>query len=266
MDAQLKRHRLRHRARPLDVWVAGDGPPLLLLHGWGLSGRVYGRAMLALADHGYRVVAPSITVQDDWSIARAAESAAEAMAGVDAAPAPVVGHSFGGAIGGRLALEHPDFVTGLVAVNSPLVSLGSVRMGRIVLPGRHYRIAGHGPAAAALLRTLATGGGFSSLMRSARWFLGRDQDETLAALAATGLPRAIVWAEEDTLLPITLGERAADALGCTLHRVRAGDDWPGTRPPDHDWPFRHPAHFADTVASLLTSLLPSEGSRDGATP
>ena len=44
----------------------------------------------------------------------------------------------------------------IVAVDSPLVSLGSVRLGRIMLPGSHYRIVGHGPAAVALLRSAAT--------------------------------------------------------------------------------------------------------------
>jgi len=254
MKPEVKRYRLRHRARPLDVWVAGEGRPLLLLHGWGLSGRAYRGAMLALADRGFMVAAPSLTVAEDWSIDRVAESAAEAMAGVDAAPAPVVGHSFGGAVGAHLSLNHPDFATALVAVNSPLVSLGSLRMGRIVLPGRHYLIAGHGPAAAALMRSAATGGGMRSLLRSARWFLGAGQDRTLTDLAATGIPRAIIWAKHDALLPAALGTRAAELLGCDLHIIGTGNGWPGKRPPDHDWPFREPEHFAATIESVIASL------------
>lgn len=257
MGPEIKRHRLRHRTRPLEVWTAGEGTPLLLLHGWGLSGRVYRHAMLALADQGFRVVAPSIAVQDGWTIERAAESAAEAMAGLDAAPAPVVGHSFGGAIGARLALDHTDFVSALVAVNSPLVTLGSVRLGRIMLPGAHYRIAGHGPAAAALIRSVTTGGGLQSLLRSARWFVSKDQDRALEELASSAIPRAIIWAEHDSLLPLALGVRAAELLRCELHVIRAENGWPGTRPPDHDWPFAHPEHFADTVAGLIRTLAPN---------
>jgi len=258
MTPEVRRYRLRHRARPLDVLVAGEGRPLLLLHGWGLSGRAYREAMLALADLGYLVAAPSIAVTEDWSIDRAAESAAEAMAGVDAAPAPVVGHSFGGAIGAHLALNHPDFVTALVAVNSPLVSLGSIRMGRIMLPGAHYRIVGHGGAAAALMRSAASAGGVRALARSARWFLGAGQDRTLTALAATGIPRAIVWARNDTLLPSSIGVKAASLLECELHMIGTENGWPGKRPPDHDWPFIQPSHFATTIHTLLGSLLPKQ--------
>jgi pimeloyl-ACP methyl ester carboxylesterase len=254
MTPEVRRYRLRHRARPLDVLVAGEGRPLLLLHGWGLSGHAYREAMLAFADLGYLVAAPSLAVTDNWSIERAAESAAEAMAGVDVAPAPVVGHSFGGAIGATLALKHPDFVTGLVAVNSPLVSLGSVRMGRIMLPGAHYRIVGHGAAAGALLRSAASAGGVRALARSARWFLGAGQETLLRTLAESGLPRAVVWAANDTLLPASIGVKAAELLDCDLHLIGAENGWPGKRPPDHDWPFRQPSHFAATVHKLLVSL------------
>src|SRR5206468_3352351 len=132
--------------------------------------------------------------------------------------------------------------------------LGGVRMGRIVLPGAHYRIVGHGQAAMALIRSATSGGGLGSLARSARWFLGTGQERTLQELAAKGLPRAIVWAQNDTLLPVEIGERSAEALGCELVRITAGEGWPGKRPPDHDWPFREPEHFAETIDELLQKL------------
>lgn len=258
MTSEIKRYRLRHRARPLDVWVAGEGQPLVLLHGWGLSGRAYRAAMLALADRGYRVAAPGIAVTEDWRIERAAEFAAEAMAGVDAAPAPIVGHSFGGVIGAQLTVDHTDFVSALVAVDSPLVSLGSARLGRIMLPGAHYRIVGHGPAAAALLRSATSRKGVESLWRSARWFLGKPKDEVLTRVAQTGVPRAVLWAENDSLIPLGIGVKAAKLLDCDLTIVHSNNGWPGARRPDHDWPFRQPAHFANTVAGILEGLLPQK--------
>src|SRR5439155_4066220 len=117
------------------------------------------RAALARADQGSRAAAPGVAVTEDWRIERAAEFAAEAMAGVDAAPAPIIGHSFGGVIGAQLTVDHTDFVEAFVAVDSPLVSLGSVRLGRIMLPGAHYRTVGHWPAAAAPPRSVPPRGG-----------------------------------------------------------------------------------------------------------
>lgn len=248
MASEVKRYRLRHRTRPLDVLVAGDGPPLVLLHGWGLSGRAYEDALLALADLGYRVAAPAVAVHEDWTIQAVAETTAEAMARVDAAPAPIVGHSFGGVIGAQLTLQHTDFVTALVAVNAPLVSLGSLRLGRIILPGKHYRIVTHGPAARALLRAVTSPRGLPSLLRSARWFLGSGHDAPLPAIAEAGIPRAVVWATGDALLPEAAGRRAAELMRCPFIRVERVK---GTIAPDHDWPFRYPAHFARTIHLVL---------------
>lgn len=261
MTAELRRYRLRHRTRPIDAWVAGEGRPLLLLHGWGLSGRVYRGAVTALAEQGYRVAAPSLAVSDSWSIDRIAEMAAEVMAGVDVAPAPVVGHSFGGAIGATMAVEHPDFVQALVAVSSPLVSLGGLRMSRVLLPGRHVRIVTHAPAAAALLRAMTTREGFGSLARAARWVMANGHDKTLQALRAADFPRAIVWAERDSLLPVAVGREAAEALGCELFVVGADDRWTHKRPPDHDWPFRAPAHFAAHIDRVIGGLLAGKDDR-----
>jgi pimeloyl-ACP methyl ester carboxylesterase len=214
--------------------------------------------MLALSDRGYRVVAPGIAVTADWRIERAAEFAAEAMAGVDAAPAPIIGHSFGGVIGAQVTLDHTDFVSALVAIDSPLVALGNVRLGRIMLPGPHYRIIAHRPAAAALLRSATTRDGVGSLWRSARWFLGKPKDEVLTGVANTGIPRAILWAENDTLIPLAIGVKAAKLLDCDLTVIRGNNGWPGARPPDHDWPFREPVHFASTVAGILERLNPTQ--------
>ncbi|HEX9712851.1 MAG TPA: alpha/beta hydrolase [Actinomycetota bacterium] len=258
MTAELTRYRLRHRARPIDVWVAGDGPPIVLLHGWGLSGRVYRDAVLAIASRGYRVAAPSLAVAESWKMDMIAEMAAEAMAGVDAAPAPVLGHSFGGAVGVTLAVQHPDFVRAVVPISAPLVSLGTRGMGKVVLPGRHFRIVTHAPAAAALLRAATTRGGIGSLARAARWVIGNGQDPRLETLAATDIPRAVVWAEEDSLLSPEVGRRAAEVLACTFHLIGGGNGWNGTRLPDHDWPMRHPEHFADTILRILGSLLPAD--------
>lgn len=269
MSSEVKRYRLRHRLRPLDVLVAGEGPPLVLVHGWGLNGDAYERAMLALADRGFRVAVPSVAVHEDWSIEAVAESTAEAMAGVEAAPAPLIGHSFGGVIGAQVAYQHPDFLTALVAVSSPLVSLGSLNLSRILLPGRHYRIAAHGGTAAALLRTAVKPSGVTSLLRSARWFIGSGQDAPLPEIAKRGLPRAVVWTQKDALLPRRIGERSAELLDCPLVMIEeTDDDWPGNNAPDHDWPFSYPDHFADTIVRVLTTVavpraLPGEDDAPG---
>src|SRR5205823_4759146 len=75
---------------------------------------------------------------------------------------------------------------------------------------------GHGPAAGGLLRSATTRGGVESLWRSGRWFLGKPEDEVLTKVAATGMPRADLWAEDVSLIPLGIGVKAAKLLDCDL--------------------------------------------------
>jgi pimeloyl-ACP methyl ester carboxylesterase len=253
-----RRYRLRHGRRPLDVWVAGAGPPIVLLHGWGLSGRAYRAAMRAIAARDRRVIAPSLAVADGaWTLPGMAERAAEAMAAMDAHRAPVAGHSFGGAVAVRLAVDRPEFVAALLLVDSLGVSPGVTSLARVLLPGRHWRVAANAPTAATLLGTAVARGGIRSLARAARWVVGQGLEPELQTLRDWAMPAVVLWAERETLLPQSIGRRTALLLGCEFRLVSASDGWPDRVAPDHDWPFRAPGFFAQRVLAELAELLPA---------
>jgi pimeloyl-ACP methyl ester carboxylesterase len=254
LDVQPRRHRLRHSS--VDVWSAGEGPPLILLHGWGLSARPYRPAIQALAGLGYRVVAPSVSVVDGgWTMQRLTNVAADALFAMDVAEAVTVGHSFGGALGLRLAVDHPDLVRSLILVDSFAVSPGRRALVRIALPGAHWRVGMSGPTALALAASATREGGLRSLARSARWVLRRSMDEEAAAIRDRAVPAAVLWAERDTLLPLSLGQRTAEALGASLEVIPTHPPgWTSPRWPDHDWPTRGPAFFADRLDATVRRL------------
>jgi pimeloyl-ACP methyl ester carboxylesterase len=239
---------------------------VVLLHGWGLSGRPYAPVVRALAERGYRAIAPSLAVmRSPWSLDGLAEVAADLLMSLDAAPASLVGHSFGGVVALRAATDFPGLASGLVLVNSLGVSPGRRSLMRTVVPGRHWRVGMQRSTAAALLGSVTRDGGWSSLAGAARWVLSQSLEQELAAIRDMGLPTSVLWGEGDTLLPRRIGERAAELLGCPLRPVGRGDGWPGKRPPDHDWPLRAPSYFADRLTETLVELRrpPRRRSRTG---
>ena len=103
-------------------WLAGDGPPVLVMHGGpGLSD--YTASLAAEVADGFcmiryqqRGLAPSVT-SGPFDVSR---HVADAVAVLDAAGADrayVLGHSWGGHLAMHLAVQHPGRLLGLVLVD-----------------------------------------------------------------------------------------------------------------------------------------------------
>lgn len=247
MSVRLERHTLRHRVHPVEVVACGEGDPLVLLHGWGLSGDAYARTMQAFAADGWRVIAPTLRPGEAWSLGHVADLVAESMAGLDAIGAPIIGHSYGGAVGAATAIGHPGFVSSLVAVGTPFVALGSGTMRKFLSPGRQYRLAGHAGAVRSVLRTARDPRGLVNMVRVARWFLHGEHLELRDGLRSMRLPRTLLWAEHDSLFDIEIALASAAVFGGRFVRVEHADG----RPVDHDYPMRFPSHFARTDGALV---------------
>ena len=100
----------------------GDGPPVLLLHGWTVTADLNWYAQYGpLADAGFRVLAldhrghgRGIRAQENFDLEDCADDAAGVLRELGIGPAVVVGYSMGGPISLLTARRHPDVVRALV--------------------------------------------------------------------------------------------------------------------------------------------------------
>lgn len=130
MVADIRKLRLRTGITvPCLVQDNGQGDaaatPVLLLHAWGESRRSFDRLIPLLA--GCPVYAPDLRGQGDaekpvsgYSLAEQAEDAAAILDALGLPGAAVVGSSSGGYVAQQLAVAHPQRVTALVLLGSPL--------------------------------------------------------------------------------------------------------------------------------------------------
>jgi pimeloyl-ACP methyl ester carboxylesterase len=199
---------------------------------------------------GFRVFAPTanVAVGRKWSLAGLARRVDAICRALDVPRCPVVGHSFGGVIAAKLAIEFPERVSALVAVNSALVSPGRWQLVRLGVPGPHYRMAAGGSVVRAFARAQRQPETFAHIIGSIRWMLSTDLANELPTLRARGLPSAILWALE-TCLSEHLGLRAAELMGARFLAVAPTGD-----PLDHLWPLRDPEMFVDRVAQAVLDL------------
>ena len=108
--------------------VGGDGPPLVLVHGLGGSASNWVELWPELAKHR-RVLVPELpghggsdAVPRGSTLAPFADTVAAVIEQEGAGPAPVVGHSLGGVVALRLALQRRRAVSGLVIASGAGIS------------------------------------------------------------------------------------------------------------------------------------------------
>lgn len=102
--------------------TGGEGPPVLLLHGWMASGDLnWAGAYQDLVQAGYRVLAidhrghgRGLRPLVRFRLVDCAADAAAVLRTLKVAPALVVGYSMGGAIAQLVGRDHPDVASGIV--------------------------------------------------------------------------------------------------------------------------------------------------------
>jgi pimeloyl-ACP methyl ester carboxylesterase len=274
--------------RPLDVtgaatrvWVAGDGAPVVCMHGLPVSAYLYRKVLPELAARDLRGVAfdlPGLGFADrprefdySWSgLGRWSLDAVDAL-GLDRFH--LVVHDIGGPIGFDLARRVPERVLSLTALNT-WVRVASFKRPWFMEPYAH-RVIGplnvalsRGPAIVALMRWKGVstpvpadelrahslllhredgGHAFLQIMRS---FERTPEFEAalLGALAQRPYPAQVLWGVHDTALRADLhGEHVRAALGLDdIHRVDA----------KHFVPEDAPAVVAERVAALAAGREP----------
>jgi pimeloyl-ACP methyl ester carboxylesterase len=114
--------------------VDGEGPLVILLHGFPQTSYEYRHLVPALAGAGYRAVAPDMrgygqtsrpTRISDYALETLGNDVAALPRAFGAERASVLGHDWGGIVAAEAALSHPDVVDRLVLVNGPpAITLG----------------------------------------------------------------------------------------------------------------------------------------------
>jgi pimeloyl-ACP methyl ester carboxylesterase len=263
-DVRLRWHRTSLDGRTAFYGDAGEGPPVVFVHGWGLSARSYAKALPTIAAQGHRVIAPALPgfgrsdgLPGAYTFERLANWLDEVLehVGIEE-PVALVGHSFGGGVATATAWHHPDRVRSLTLVNS---IGGSVwkdgRRGPRSLADRplwdwglhlpaEFRRKTARKALPVVLRD-AVGNAVTNpgaVWRAATLARTADQRGELAELAERGLPVAILWGSEDTVVPEATFLAMCDAAGATGDIIEDAG---------HSWLIVDPEGFGELVTNSL---------------
>lgn len=220
------------------VEMAGEGPPLLLLHGFGASTYAWRKVMPGLAT-SFRVIAIDLNgfgytqrPRDRARYTREAqgELALSVMDALGIDRAHFMGHSYGGGITLWIAWKHPERVRSMVLVDSSAPEYSYNRRSRLasLRPVTAFFLRGFvlrpDSVRKALLRSIHDDSLVTSELVQAYWERIRVQGVSDAYYGLTApvkgqidrvvleeidVPALIVWGRQDTLISVEAGRQAA---------------------------------------------------------
>lgn len=245
--------------------VAGSGPPVVFIHGWELSPRVYRHALTQLARNNVRVFAPAVPgfvgasehPSDDRTLDGCAYWLGRFLDAVGIGPVVLVGHSFGGAIAIQAAHDLPGRVSRLVLVNSvggearpdpggpalslherPLWDWGAEALGEALSRIMVFQLAAsatHEIFPAALLDP-------GAVWRTAQIARTANLTPELNRIAERGLPVSLLWGRADRLIPRASFESLRESLRTPPVFTVAGG---------HGWLINDPKYFGNAMRTVL---------------
>jgi pimeloyl-ACP methyl ester carboxylesterase len=124
------RRQLQVRDLQFDVLIAGEGPLVLLLHGFPESGRSWHGQLRALAEAGYTAVAPDLRGYggsskpprvEDYALMKGVGDVAGIADALGVTSFAVVGHDWGGGLAWQTALALPERVAAVFVLSIPFM-------------------------------------------------------------------------------------------------------------------------------------------------
>ncbi len=257
----LRWSRTNVQGRPADYGEAGDGPPVVFLHGWGLGHHAYKRPLARLALRGCRVLAPALPGFGGTSDLPSGSGIHAHGVWVDAfmeavgvdEPAIVIGHSFGGGVAITLAHDYRSRVSKLVLVNSvggaawgdqdrhlkerPLLDWGLEFAKELWPPQKGLRLA------LSVREDLIPNLLFNPRAMFTAGILASQADlrGELEELRSRQLPVVVLSGADDAIIPMSAFDALCSALGIE------GNVLPG----NHSWLLADPDAFDEVMANVV---------------
>jgi haloalkane dehalogenase len=232
----------------------GKGPPVVFIHGEPTWSFLWRKVIQPIREAGYRCIAPDLPgfgrsdkpIDLEWySYDRHTDSVAALFEELNLHDATIVVHDWGGPIGLRVAIEHPERVARMVVLNTTLFT-GHQKMTESWMAFRALAQRSEDLAVAFLIRagcktpppasvvaayeapfpnpaSKAGARAFPLILPTSPRMNGAGTGQhVLDRLGTDPRPKLIIWGEADAILPIEAGWRFARAIGAEIDHTIPG--------------------------------------------
>ncbi len=244
----MHRQTAQIHGQPVSYYRAGEGPPILLIHGITSSSRTWREVIPGLAEH-HEVIAPdllghgrSAKPRGDYSLGGYASGLRDLLTILGIGRVTVVGHSLGGGVAMQFAYQFPDKLGRLVLVDSGgLGNEVALFLRAATLPGAEYVIpvlfspparftgravgsvlgrlgvkpSAHVKGMAEGMESLGDPDKRRAFVHTARSVIdprGQRVDARDRLYLARDVPTMLIWGENDRMIPVKHGREAHEMM------------------------------------------------------
>lgn len=233
--------------------------PVIILHGWNLSGKRFAPLAAVLRKSGFRVFAPDLpgfgaqrAPDKPWHVVDYAEFL-KAYIDIHTISKPVIiGHSFGGRVALKYSQLYPSGLRSLILSGTPGFSPipAKKRMFFLIIS----KIGGLFFALPVINLLADRARRFLYYVAGAREFLRAEgamrqtfkyivSDDLAAAMTAVRVPCLLVWGEFDAIVPLAIARRMGEVIPKAQLTVIPQED--------HGVVFKKPELFTSYIADFL---------------
>ena len=241
-------------AGPLRYISVGDGPPLLLWHGFAMQPATYLPLARLLAPRAQVVIPAIFAVAGRWTEERVLDGVEILLDDLALDRVSMLGHSFGGGLELGFAARRPERVVECIFADTLAMKEG---LGLAQEASSHplgILAMATPPAAGAFFRSFATHP--VQLGRAGLWGFATDRRHDIEAVVTAGIPCHVLWANHDTLLARSDGAAFAKSLDATFTVASDGRV-------EHDWMFDDPERFLAHLEEIGLRLFEPSPTGDG---
>ncbi len=218
--------------------IEGSGPNLLILHGWGRGSEPYAQIQKDIANKGFCVVVPDLPgfgksayPQTVWGVEEYVNFILRFADGLGLKSFFLMGHSFGGQVALKFAVEHADSVKGLILCAAAVIRRKPDFKKRVIrfVSNVGSMVFSFWPfsmfsdiAGRAFYRLLGSGDWRYSqgIMKYVRQKVVRHDLSALAPQVT--VPTLIVWGDQDQATPVKDAYTLKDKISGSSLRVISG--------------------------------------------
>lgn len=233
--------------------------PILILHGWNLSGRKFLPLVQELEKIGYKVYCPDLPgfgktkpPKTSWFLSNYADFVKKFLEKNKSSKIILIGHSFGGRIAIKFAAQNPNLIAALVLTGTPGINpVPKVKVQFFLIVAKMGKLFFSLPVLSSLrdlfrkflYKVASASDYYDTNDQMLGTFRNTVRESLLPHISKINIPTLLLWGGEDKMVPVTIAYK--------MNNIIKNSKLVVINNAKHGVPWTHPKEFTVEVEKFL---------------